>query len=415
MPSLKLESRCCIAGGGPAGMMLGLLLARAGVDVVVLEKHRDFLRDFRGDTIHPSTLEIMHELGLLDEFLKLPHQEVRRLDAQFGETRTAFADFSRIPTHCKFLAVMPQWDFLDFIAAHAAKYPSFRLRMGAEVTGLIEETGHIAGVSGTTQEDTFEVRARLVVGADGRSSTVREKAGLKVDEFGAPMDVLWFRCSRLPDDPAEIVGRIDVGQIFIAIYRGDHWQLGLVIPKGTIDSVRRQGLPVFRERIAKLAPFLRGRLNELQDWDAVKLLTVRVDRLQRWFRPGLLCIGDAAHAMSPVGGIGINLAIQDAVAASNILARPLRDDRLVDEDLRRLQKRRELPTRLTQRLQLVIQERVIKRTLEQGPPGDGVDLLKPPLYLRLVHRFGFLRRLNGRLIGLGFRREHVRTSSARPV
>ncbi len=396
-------------------MMLGLLLARAGVDVVVLEKHRDFLRDFRGDTIHPSTLEIMHELGLLDHFLKLPHQEVRGLDAQFGETRTAFADFSHLPTHCKFLAVMPQWDFLDFIAAHAAKYPSFRLRMGAEVTALIEEPGHIAGVSGTAQEDTFEVRARLVVGADGRSSTVREKAGLKVDEFGAPMDALWFRCSRLPDDPAEIVGRIDVGQIFIAIYRGDHWQLGLVIPKGTIDSVRQQGLPVFRERIAKLAPFLRARLDELQEWDAVKLLTVRVDRLQRWFRPGLLCIGDAAHAMSPVGGIGINLAIQDAVAAGNLLARPLRDDRLVDEDLRRLQKRRELPTRLTQRLQLVIQERVIKRTLERGSPGDGVDLLKPPLFLRLVHRFGFLRRLNGRLIGLGFRREHVRTPSARPV
>jgi 2-polyprenyl-6-methoxyphenol hydroxylase-like FAD-dependent oxidoreductase len=411
----KLEVGCCIAGGGPAGMMLGLILARAGVDVVVLEKHGDFLRDFRGDTIHPSTLEIMHELGLLHDFLKLPHQEVRMLDAQFGETKSPFADFSHLPTHCKFLAIMPQWDFLNFIAERAARYPSFKLRMSAEVTDLIEEAGRIAGVRGTSQNDALEVRAKLVIGADGRSSTVREKAGLKVNDFGAPMDVLWFRCSRLPDDPEEIVGRIDVGQIFIAIYRGDHWQLGLVIPKGTIDRVRQQGIAAFRERIAKLAPFLRARLGEVRDWDDVKLLTVRVNRVQQWFRPGLLCIGDAAHAMSPVGGIGVNLAIQDAVAAGNILAAPLRGGRVADDDLRKVQQRRELPTRLTQRLQLMVQERVIKRTLEQHPVGNNAETLKPPLLLRLTQHLGFLRRLNGRLVGLGFRREHVRVSSAGAV
>jgi 2-polyprenyl-6-methoxyphenol hydroxylase-like FAD-dependent oxidoreductase len=410
MSAEKLETGCCIAGGGPAGMMLGFLLARAGVDVVVLEKHRDFLRDFRGDTIHPSTLEIMYELGLLEDFLKLPHQEVRVLDAQFGETRTAFADFSHLPTHCRFLAVMPQWDFLDFLAERGKRYPSFKLRMATEVTEIIVEQGRIAGVRCAVEKDVIEVRARLMIGADGRSSTMRQKAGLRVQEFGAPMDVLWFSCSRMAGDPEEIVGRIDVGQIFIAIYRGDHWQLGLVIPKGTIDAVRQQGMPAFHERIAKVAPFLRQRIDEVRDWDDVKLLTVQVNRLEQWFRPGLLCIGDAAHAMSPVGGIGINLAIQDAVAAGNILAEPLRAGRVADEDLIRVQKRRELPTRLTQGLQLMIQERVIKPTLEQRPVSDRASAFRPPLFLRLVHRFGFLRRLNGRLIGLGFRREHVSVS-----
>ena len=389
-------------------MMLGFLLARAGVDVVVFEKHADFLRDFRGDTIHPSTLEIMHELSMLDDFLRLPHQKARVLDAQFGDTAMTFADFTHLPTHCKFLAFMPQWDFLNFIAQRALSYPSFHLRMSAEVTDLVEEAGRIAGARVTTSNGPFEVRANLVVGADGRGSLVREKAGLKVKEFGAPMDVLWLRLRRTPGDPEETAGRIDVGRIFIMINRGNEWQLGFVIPKGTSERVREQGMPAFRETIIKLAPLLRDRVSDLRDWNEVKLLTVRIDRLSQWYRSGLLCIGDAAHAMSPVGGVGINLAIQDAVAAANILAAPLREGRVADSDLRQVQKRRALPTRLTQSLQLAIQNRVIKRTLERRSLESETKKLVPPLMLRLVKRFPAIQRLNARLVGLGFRPEHVR-------
>jgi 2-polyprenyl-6-methoxyphenol hydroxylase-like FAD-dependent oxidoreductase len=389
-------------------MMLGFLLARAGVDVVVLEKHADFLRDFRGDTIHPSTLEIMHELGMLDSFLKLPHQEARLLNAQFGDTTVTFADFTQLPTHCKFLAFMQQWDFLNFIGERAGPYPAFHLRMSAEVTDLIEEGGRIAGVRVTTSNGPAEVRANLVVGADGRSSLVREKAGLKVEEFGAPMDVLWLQLPRTAGDPEENAGRIDVGHIFVTINRGDQWQLGFVIPKGTTEQVRERGITEFRETIGKLAPFLRDRVSEVRDWNDVKLLTVRVDRLSQWYRPGLLCIGDAAHAMSPVGGIGINLAIQDAVAAANTLAAPLRENRLTEVDLLMVQKRRVLATRFTQRFQLTIQNRVIRRTLEERPLATDTGRLKLPLILRLAQRFVAIRRLNARLIGLGFRPEHVR-------
>jgi 2-polyprenyl-6-methoxyphenol hydroxylase-like FAD-dependent oxidoreductase len=389
-------------------MMLGFLLARAGVDVVVLEKHADFLRDFRGDTIHPSTLEIMHELRILDSFLKLPHQKARVLDAQFGDTAMTFADFTRLPTQCKFLAFMPQWDFLNFIAERAANYPAFHLRMSAEVTDLIEEAGRIAGVRVTASNGPLEVRAHLVAGADGRGSLVREKAGLKVQEFGAPMDVLWLRLRRTPGDPEETTGRLDVGHIFIMINRGNEWQLGFVIPKGAAEQVRARGIPAFRATIMRLAPFLGDRVSELGDWNNVKLLTVRVDRLSQWYRSGLLCIGDAAHAMSPVGGIGINLAIQDAVAAANILAAPLREGRLTDEDLRRVQKRRAFPTRLTQSFQLAIQNRVIKPTLERRPLGSDTKEPGLPPLLRLVRRFPAIRRLNARLVGLGFRPEHVR-------
>jgi 2-polyprenyl-6-methoxyphenol hydroxylase-like FAD-dependent oxidoreductase len=314
-------------------MMLGFLLARADIDVVVFEKHADFLRDFRGDTIHPSTLEIIYELGMLDSFLKLPHQEARLLNAQFGDTTVTFADFTHLPTHCKFLAFMPQWDFLNFIAERAGHYPAFHLRMSAEVTDLIEEGERIAGLRVTTSNGPAEVRANLVVGADGRGSLVRERAGMKVEEFGAPMDVLWLRLPRTAGDPEETAGRIDVGHIFITINRGDEWQLGFVIPKGTAEQVRERGMAAFHETIAKLAPFLRDRVSEVRDWNDVKLLTVRVDRLSQWYRPGLLCIGDAAHAISPVGGIGINLAIQDAVAAANTLAAPLRENRLTEGDL----------------------------------------------------------------------------------
>ena len=401
MAAEKMSVRCCIAGGGPAGMMLGLLLARAGVDVLVLEKHADFLRDFRGDTLHPSTLEVMHELGLLEGLLGLPHQKVTRLRGQFGDLALTVADFSHLPTQCRFIAFMPQWDFLNFLAEKAARYPNFNLTMQAEVTGLIEESGRVVGVRAKTANGEIEVRADLVVGADGRSSIVREKAGLKVKEFGAPMDVLWFRLRRTAADPAATMGRFDSGRIFIALNRGDYWQCGYVIAKGQFDEMRRQPFETFRAAIVKLAPYAKDSVQELRGWDDVKLLTVRVDRLLEWVRPGLLCIGDSAHAMSPVGGVGINLAIQDAVASANVLFKPLREGELALDHLRRIQRRRELPTRVTQWLQVTVQRRIIARVLvETGP-------LKPPLTVRLLAKIPFLRRIPARIVGLGIRPEHV--------
>jgi 2-polyprenyl-6-methoxyphenol hydroxylase-like FAD-dependent oxidoreductase len=401
MATEKISVRCCIAGGGPAGMMLGYLLARAGVKVLVLEKHGDFLRDFRGDTIHPSTLEVMHELGLLDEFLKLPHQKVYELNAQIGEVRLTIADFRHLPTRCGFIAFMPQWDFLNFVAEKARRYPGFDLMMEAEVTGLIEESGRVIGVSANTPNGTIEVRADLVVGADGRGSIVREKAGLQVKEYGAPMDVLWFRLRRTAEDPVATMGRFDSGRIFISLNRGDYWQCGYVIPKGQFEEMRRQEFETFRAAIVRLAPYAKDSVHELRGWDDVKLLTVRVDRLIDWFRPGLLCIGDAAHAMSPVGGVGINLAIQDAVAAANLLFKPLRERRLDIAQLRQVQRRREFPTRVTQWLQVAVQRRIIARVLGQTGP------VKPPLAVRLLAKFPFLRRIPARIVGLGIRPEHV--------
>ena len=388
-------------------MMLGLLLARAGVDVLVLEKHADFLRDFRGDTIHPSTLEVMHELGMLEDFLALPHQEVRELSAQVGDQRVPVADFTHLPTRCKFVAFMPQWDFLDFLASRAARYPSFRLWMRAEATGLLEESGRVTGLEVMTPEGRREVRADLVVGADGRHSTVRNRAGFEVRELGAPMDVLWFRLSRRPDDPAATMGRFGGGRIFVLIERDTYWQCGYVIAKGTVDQIRRQGIEAFRESVARLVPFPRERVGELRGWEDVSLLTVRVDRLSRWHRPGLLCIGDAAHAMSPVGGIGINLALQDAVAAANLLVAPLAERRLTDDDLARVQRRREMPTRIMQWLQLQAQKRVIAPVLGGAAP------TRLPLVLQLLRRFAFLRRLPARLIGIGVRPEHVKVPATR--
>jgi len=399
--------RCCIAGGGPAGMMLGLLLARAGVDVVVLEKHADFLRDFRGDTIHPSTLEVVHELGLLERLLTLPHQKVSRIKAQFGDLAVTVADFSSLSTHCRFVAFMPQWDFLNFLAEEAARYSTFQLRRQADVTGLIEEEGSVVGLRANTSDGPLEVRADLVVGADGRHSIVRAKAGLSIEEFGAPMDVLWFRLSRRASDPGDPVGRFDAGRIFIMLNRGDYWQCGFVIPKGSRDQLQEQGLPAFRDAVGQLAPYMADRVGELRDWEPIKLLTVQVDRLRQWYRPGLLCIGDAAHAMSPVGGVGINLAIQDAVATANFLAAPLRDGRLTTEDLRRVQQRREWPTRMTQRVQLMIQDRVIRRVLTDR------DRFSPPFAIRLLGLAPFLRRIPARMIGLGVRPEHVHTSDTK--
>jgi len=407
MAADKLSVRCCVAGGGPAGIMLGLLLARAGVEVLVLEKHADFLRDFRGDTIHPSTLEVMHELGLLEDLLKLPHQKAPQINGQVGGLALTVADFSHLPTHCRFIAFMPQWDFLNFLAERGARYPTFRLRMWAEVTGLIEEAGCVVGLHAATADGPLEVRASLVVGADGRQSVVRARAGLKVDELGAPMDVLWFRLPRRPGDSEAPMGRFEMGRIFIMLNQGEHWQCGFVIPKGSLEQLRERGLQAFRDSVAQLAPFVADRVGHLQNWDTIKLLTVRVDRLRQWYRPGLLCIGDAAHAMSPVGGVGINLAIQDAVAAANLLAVPLRAGCLTTDHLRQVQQRRELPTRITQRVQIFVQNRVITRVL------SSVGQLSPPLPVRLLARFPFLRRIPARLIGIGFRPEHVKTPAVR--
>jgi 2-polyprenyl-6-methoxyphenol hydroxylase-like FAD-dependent oxidoreductase len=398
-----MSTRCCIAGGGPAGMMLGFLLARAGVDVVVLEKHADFLRDFRGDTIHPSTLEVMHELGLLEEFLKRPHTEMTQINGQVGDEMIPLADFSHLPTQCKFIAFMPQWDFLNFIAEHAARSPKFDLRMQAEVTELLAAGNRVVGVKAKTLDGELEIRADLVVGCDGRHSVVREQAGLEIEESGAPIDVLWFRLSRQPADPAQVLGRFVAGKIMVMLNRDSYWQCGYIIPKGALESLQARGLDAFRGDLLTVAHFLKDRLKELQDWKEIKLLTVLVDRLRQWYLPGLLCIGDAAHAMSPVGGVGINLAIQDAVATANILWRPLSQGSVSPSHLQKVQWRRELPTRLTQSAQVFVQDQVLSRVLRdpQAVPGAG--------FLRLFKRFPILRRIPARLIGMGVRPEHVRT------
>jgi 2-polyprenyl-6-methoxyphenol hydroxylase-like FAD-dependent oxidoreductase len=401
MAAGPVSTRCCIVGGGPCGLMLGFLLARAGVDTVVLEKHADFLRDFRGDTIHPSTLEVIGELGLLDQFLKLPHERATTIGAYFGDREYAFADFTHLPSRCKFVALMPQWDFLNFLAEHGRKFPSFHLHMRAEAVDLIEEGGRIAGALVQIPNGAMEVRAGLTVACDGRHSTVRARAGLRAEDLGAPMDVLWFRLPRRPGDPGETRGRFTPGGMAVLINRGDYWQCAFVIPKGGMEETRRAGLPAFRQSVAQRAPMFADRVGELKGWEDIKLLTVTVDRLARWHRPGLLCIGDAAHAMSPIGGVGINLAVQDAIAAANILWKPLADGTLREEDLDRVQKRRMFPTRVTQRLQLVVQNRVISRVLGEQ------QALQAPLVLRLASRFAFLRRIPARLVGLGVRPEHV--------
>jgi 2-polyprenyl-6-methoxyphenol hydroxylase-like FAD-dependent oxidoreductase len=396
-----LKTTCCIVGGGPAGMMAGYLLARAGVDVLVLEKHADFLRDFRGDTIHPSTLEVMRELGLLEGLLQLPHNQVQELHGIIGETDVPIADFSHLPTTCRFIALMPQWDFLNYLVEQAKRFKTFQIRMEAEVTDLIQQNGPILGVHVQTPQGTLEVRADLVIGADGRSSIVRQRAGLEATDLGAPMDVLWMRLPRRPGDPPQTLGRVNTGAILIMLDRGDYWQCGFVIRKGAFDEIKENGLAAFQERLAAFAPVFSDRVGLLDDWDKIKLLTVKVDRLTRWHCPGLLCIGDSAHAMSPIGGVGINLAIQDAVAAANLLADPLRKKAVDDKVLHQVQKRRELPTRWTQGLQLFVQERIIKRVLSTDKP------VSVPKIFRLFQWVPFLRRIPGRLVGMGFRPEHV--------
>jgi 2-polyprenyl-6-methoxyphenol hydroxylase-like FAD-dependent oxidoreductase len=387
-------------------MMLGFLLARAGVDTVVLEKHADFLRDFRGDTVHPSTLQVMQELGLLEEFLQRPHQKLRQIGGQVGSQPIVMADFSHLPADYAFIAFMPQWDFLDFIADEGRKLPKFRLLMQAEATGLIEEDGRVAGLRAQTPEGPQEIRAELTVAADGRRSLLREQAGLEVEDYGAPMDVLWMRLSKRPEDPQSTLGRINAGRILVTLDRGEYWQCAYVINKGGDAALRSAGLAAFREDIAVVAPFLRDRVAELRTWDDVKLLTVQVNRLRQWHKPGFLCIGDAAHAMSPIGGVGINLAIQDAVAAANLLAAPLRRGVPTGDELASVQKRRDFPTRMTQRMQLFLQRAVIGRVLASGAtPGIALPV-------RLLQLFPVLRRIPARLIGMGFRPEHVRTQAA---
>ena len=388
-------------------MVLGLLLARAGVETVVLEKHADFLRDFRGDTIHPSTLEIMHELGLLDRLLQRPHQELRQIGAQIDDFSATVADFSHLPTHCKFIALMPQWDFLNFVAEQGKSYPQFHLHMQSEVTGLIEENGRILGLRAQTPQAAIEVRADLTVGADGRHSIVREKAGFEVVERGTPIDVLWMRVTRHPGDPNQTFGRFRAGRILVMLDREEYWQCAYVIPKGAFDDIQKKGLPAFREDLRAVVPFLQGRLDELESWNDIKLLSVAIDHLRRWSRTGLLCIGDAAHAMSPVGGVGINLAIQDAVAAANILAKPLRHGAVTDLVLNKVQKRREFPVRMIQNMQVFAHERLIRPSL-----GSRAPIHRLPRLLRLLQRFPALRRIPARVVGMGFRPEHVHSPDA---
>jgi 2-polyprenyl-6-methoxyphenol hydroxylase-like FAD-dependent oxidoreductase len=384
-----------IAGGGPAGMMLGLLLARAGLRATVLEKHADFLRDFRGDTIHPSTLQVLHELGLVDAFLRLPHTEVRQLAARFGDRQFPLVDLSRVRTRYPFIALIPQWDFLDFLAQCARRYPGFDLRMQTEATGLVFAAERVSGI----QTSAGAIDADLVVAADGRHSALRAAAGLEVVDLGAPIDVLWFRLSRRPEDAAQTMVRFDPGSLVVMLDRGSYWQCAFVIPKGAADEVRARGLDAFRATLARLMPFLADRVREIGSWDDAKLLTVQVNRLRRWYRDGLLFIGDAAHAMSPVGGVGINLAIQDAVAAANLLA----TSDLSVRALRAVQRRREFPTRVTQRVQIVVQNRILSPVLSsQGAA-------QPPLAFRLLARFPVLRQIPARVVGIGVRPEHVRS------
>jgi 2-polyprenyl-6-methoxyphenol hydroxylase-like FAD-dependent oxidoreductase len=401
----SLTTDCVIAGGGPAGMMCALLLARAGIDVIVLEKHADFLRDFRGDTIHPSTLELMHELGVVDKFLARPHTEVRDLTVEIGKESFKVGDFTHLPTHCKFLALMPQWDFLDFILGEAEHYDTFRLKMQAEVTDLLTKRGRIAGVLAKTPDGLVEIRAKLVIGADGRGSVVRARANMKVRDFGAPFDVLWMRLPYAEGDPKEPVARFQGGDFFIMLYRGDYWQCAFVIPKGGFTTMKAEGLTGFRARLRSVAGFARERVETIQSFDDVKLLTVKVDRLTRWARRGLVCIGDAAHAMSPVGGVGINLAIQDAVATANILAPVLKKRVPRLSDLDKIQRRRLFPTRVIQRFQVIVQNRVL------APNMRARQTPKPPFILRLMDRFPWLRRIPARFLGLGVRPEHVRTEN----
>ena len=399
----KISTDCVIAGGGPAGMMLGFLLARAGVDVTVLEKHKDFLRDFRGDTVHPSTLQVMHELGLLEKFLKLPHSEIHTANLQIGDRHFTVGDFTRLPTICKFIALMPQWDFLNFLAGEARAFPSFHLRMEAAARDIVTCDGAVTGVIATGKDGEFEIEAGLTVAADGRRSTLRDRAGLEVHDLGAPFDVLWLRLPVLPGDPVDLIGKVKNGQLFVMIYRVDYWQCAYLIPKDGLGAIKAAGLPDFRDRLKTIAGFAAKRIDDaVTDFDQIKLLTVTVDRLKNWARPGLLCIGDAAHAMSPIGGVGINLAIQDAVATANLLGPLLQQGTPTFADLKMVQARREFPTRVIQAFQVAAQNFMLAPTLRS------MKTPKPPLIVKLFDAMPWLRQFPARFIGMGVRPEHVK-------
>ncbi|MFD2933032.1 FAD-dependent oxidoreductase [Spirosoma flavum] len=400
----NIKTRCCIVGGGPAGMMLGFLLARSGVEVVVLEKHRDFLRDFRGDTIHPSTLELLAELGLLDDFLKLPHQELRAVQATIEGQEIPIADFAHLPTQCKFIAFMPQWDFLNFLAYNAKKFPTFHLHVETKAVDLIEENGEIVGVRATTPTGELTIQADLVVGTDGRNSIIREKAGLSVQDFGVPIDVLWMR---IPKDPAlgeMSLGYFKSGQFMVLIDRQDYYQCGYLIPKGQFETIKQRGITSLQESIRGLAPFVGDFVKELTSWDQISLLTVKIDRLWQWYRPGLLCIGDAAHAMSPAGGVGVNMAIQDAVATANQLTASLQKGPVSIKELDRIQRRRLWPVRIIQTGQIFVHKRLINASGNQ-------NTVVPPYIVWLFRHVPLVRRFPAYLIGVGPRPEHIHTKA----
>jgi len=398
----SMKVRCCIVGGGPAGMMLGYLLGRAGIDVVVLEKHADFFRDFRGDTVHPSTLQVMDELGLIDGFLKLPHQRLQTMDGIFGGAPVRLADLSRLKVKYPYISFMPQWDFLNFLRESGKRFASLKVMMSTEATDLIQDGDRVAGVRATTPEGVVDIEADLTVACDGRHSLVRERAGLAIEEVGAPMDVLWFRAGKRANETEKVFARIDPGSMMVTFDRGDYWQCAYVIAKGQYDEVRARGLTALLDNVARMAPILKDGLSDVKSWDDIKLLTVAVNRLPRWTRPGLLCIGDAAHAMSPVGGVGVNLAIQDAVATANLLAAKLVNGCPPEDELDAVRKRREFPVRMTQRMQVVVQDNIVRAALKPG----GAPL-KPPLIVRLVTAVPWLQGITARFLGLGVRPEHV--------
>src|SRR5258708_184317 len=402
-----MKVRCCIVGGGPAGMMLGYLLGRAGIDAVVLEKHADFFRDSRDDTVHPSTLQVMDELGLIDGFLKLPHQELQKMDGQFGGTSIRIADLSRLNAKYPFIAFMPQWDFLNFLRESGKRFTSLKVMMNAAATDLIWSGDRVAGVLADTPDGTVEIRADLTIGCDGRHSIVRQRANLEVEEIGAPMDVLWFRSGKRAGESESVFARVETGKMMVTFDRGDYWQCAYVIAKGQYDAVKARGLDAFRADVIGMAPVLQSGMSDVKSWDDVKLLTVAINRLKRWTRPGLLCIGDAAHAMSPVGGVGVNLAVQDAVATANLLAAKLAEGCPSEAELDAVRKRREFPVRMTQRMQVVVQNNIISAALK---PGDAP--LKPPLAARIINAVPWLQGITARFIGLGVRPEHVRSKEA---